>query len=609
MRSVSVKKSTISKRLFLYIILFSLIITAIITVIQLYAQYHTDKSELNQRVELINTGYRNSITNAVWMGDKVQLGAILSGIVALPDIKYAQVIISGVVYAKSGQPVISNGLKFSFPLQYQYNNKLLDIGVTHVEVELTGIYANVFQQAWAILGLNAIKTAIVSVCMFFLFYRLVLRRLHAISQYIREFDIGNIDHRIKNLSDNVTHNDDEFSEITDGLNTMQEYLADAIHESFSFKKTLDVSIDSIFMIYPESKNFFYANSGATTLLGYSNQDLLQLSPVDICTDLTKVRLDKLKNFTLNKTDRALHLETYFTTKQGESIPIKMILQYLQIDNDVPRFVLIAKNISERKTIEQAIQTSLDDVQKADESKAKFIASISHELRTPLNAILGFTQILKLDANVLTHCQNESVEEIYMGGKKLLKIIDDLLDFNSITTREMVLSIKEIDPLSLLIDCINRATPVAIMHDITLVNNIEEVSLPAISIDPYRFNQALDNLLSNAIKYNQKGGTVILDCEFLPNKIIRIKVLDTGIGIADQNKLNIFSQFNRLRLESGNIEGVGIGLNITLELIELMGGVLNFESTEGQGSTFWIDLPYLQEDLALPVNLPHKRMGS
>jgi len=294
MQSPIAKNATISKQLILYIILFSSMITAIMTGVQLYVQYQTDKSELDQRVELINTGYRKSITNAVWLDDKIQLGSILSGIVALPDIKHVQVIISGEVYAQSGQPITSNGLKLKFPLQYQYNNKLLDIGVTHVEADLSGIYANVFQQAWAILGLNSIKTAIVCVFMFFLLDRLVIRRLHAISHYIRAFDIGNIDRKIPIPTNKITHNRDEFSEISDGLNAMQKYLADAIHESLSFKKTLDVSVDCVFMFYPDSRYFFYANSGATTLLGYDMQELFQMSPVDICSDLTKIRLPEFK---------------------------------------------------------------------------------------------------------------------------------------------------------------------------------------------------------------------------------------------------------------------------------------------------------------------------
>ena len=139
-----------------------------------------------------------------------------------------------------------------------------------------------------------------------------------------------------------------------------------------------------------------------------------------------------------------------------------------------------------------------------------------------------------------------------------------------------------------------------MKGVQLENKISSAYLPEINIDQTRFKQVLINLLNNAIKYNEKGGSVTLVCEFPLENIVRFKIMDTGCGIKTSEQVNVFTPFNRLGHEAGEVEGTGIGLNITKSLVELMDGEIGFQSSEGKGSSFWVDFS-CQKDSGFSVS--------
>jgi signal transduction histidine kinase len=224
------KRQKISKRLIVYIILFSSMITAIVTVVQLYYQYIEDKSLLDSNIRNINTGYREGITNAVWLDDKVQLDSILDGVVALPDIEYIEVRVNNRLYSSRGSSVKSNALSNSFPLRYLHDYKLLTIGKTYVQADLSAIYRRLIKHAWAILGLNAIKTFIVAIFMYFIFNRLVVVRLEGLSNFVRQYDIHALSKEVTIPPFTDNSHPDEITEIALALNTMQNHLSQSVKE-------------------------------------------------------------------------------------------------------------------------------------------------------------------------------------------------------------------------------------------------------------------------------------------------------------------------------------------------------------------------------------------
>lgn len=589
--STIVKKSQISRRLIISIILFSSMITLFITLVQLYFEYKNNINFLNENIENVQTGYRQGITNAVWLDDKKQLTAILDGIYALPDIEYIEVRVDSELYAFSGHRVTENVINDSFSLQYQYDDRQLIIGETFIEANLSGIYQDLIQRAWFLLGSNAVKTFFVAIFMYILFDRLVFRRLKYIFNFVQQHDINNLNQRIDSNKINNKKNPDEISELASSLNEMQEHLSLSVKELLRLKTTLDLSVDGVVMFHPDNHKFFYANTGIANLLGYSVDELMNMTPIDICPDFNEVYFTRLVEQTNTDNKHASKFETIFSDKNGRLIPVRLILQYIDPKNEEPRFVFIARDITEYKKNEIILLQSLEDAKSASEAKSKFLMSISHELRTPLNAILGFSQLLEFDSDTLTQDQNESVKDILQGGRHLLKLIEDILDLSKIESDKIILNIELMDPVSLVNECIKTVSPMAVMKNVQLKNKIITASLPEINIDQTRFKQVLINLLTNAIKYNDTGGSVTLACELLHNNVMRFKVSDTGYGIKKSDQINVFAPFNRLGHEAGLIEGTGIGLSITKRLVELMDGEINFESRPGEGSDFWIDFSY------------------
>ena len=231
---------------------------------------------------------------------------------------------------------------------------------------------------------------------------------------------------------------------------------------------------------------------------------------------------------------------------------------------------------------------------ANEAKSEFLSSMSHELRTPMNAILGFGQMLEFNSKeLLTKTQKGYVDHILGAGQHLLELIDEVLDLSKIEAGGVKLYIENVHTRSALDDCISLIRSMADNRGIEIVVGKGFDTATEIRADHTRFKQSLLNLMSNAVKYNRENGTMTLDCHETTNGMLHISVTDTGEGIPEVMLGELFEPFRRLRAENAKIEGTGIGLTITKQLVERMGGRIGVESEVGKGSTFWIELPLNQ----------------
>lgn len=243
-------------------------------------------------------------------------------------------------------------------------------------------------------------------------------------------------------------------------------------------------------------------------------------------------------------------------------------------------------------LEQRVIERTAQLEAANQAKSEFLSRMSHELRTPLNAILGFGQLLEMDD--LDPEQGESVQHILKGGRHLLDLINEVLEIARIEAGRIALSLEPINVNEVLQEALDLLGPFAAERSVGLEAQASEVADHHVLADRQRLKQVLLNLLSNAVKYNRDRGRVTVVCSEVPQDRLRIAVSDEGAGIAPENIRRLFTPFDRLGAEQGEVEGTGLGLALSKRLVEAMGGTIGVESEPGPGSTFFVELPLVED---------------
>jgi signal transduction histidine kinase/DNA-binding response OmpR family regulator len=245
----------------------------------------------------------------------------------------------------------------------------------------------------------------------------------------------------------------------------------------------------------------------------------------------------------------------------------------------------------RRSLE--LQEANRQLQAASSAKSEFLSKVSHELRTPLTSVLGFGELLSLTE--LSEEQHDWVGLILTAGRHLLALLDDVLDIARIEAGQLALTVEPVPVETLLSDAFELVRPLAAAAGIALRQPPRRGRHGYLRGDYQRLRQVLLNLLSNAIKYNRPGGTVTIDIEDRPADLIRLSITDTGRGLNDDELGRLFVAFERLGAPLAGVEGTGLGLVLSRDLVESMGGTLGVSSIVGVGSTFWVELAMAEPD--------------
>ncbi|MEG7525121.1 MAG: response regulator, partial [Chromatiales bacterium] len=287
---------------------------------------------------------------------------------------------------------------------------------------------------------------------------------------------------------------------------------------------------------------------------------------------------------------------------------RWVTYYIERDNLESDWIGSMHDISERKQAEK-LQLAKEQAEDANRAKSNFLATMSHEIRTPMNGVLGMLHLLEKTA--LDEKQQRYVNTAANSSELLLNIINDILDFSKLEYQKLELESIAFNPIPLIEETATLLAKSAHQKGLELICSIAPEVPCLIKGDPTRLRQVLTNLANNAIKFTEKG-YVTLYSSYIDNRLY-FGVVDTGIGLTDEQQKKIFAAFSQADdSHTRKYGGTGLGLAISLQLVEAMGGSLEVASVPGIGSDFHFDLPVerLSEEpcrLALPESLSSKRI--
>lgn len=381
----------------------------------------------------------------------------------------------------------------------------------------------------------------------------------------------------------------------------------AKRESDRLQTLLDHTLESVITI--DTRGVIQSfNKASIQLYGYQPEDIIgrnitQLMPARYRSMHEQGMARFLSTEQSSIIGQAVQVEGLH--KSGQVIPIELTLSAYHWEGKY-FFTGIARDISMQQAEHQALIEAKEEAEKANQAKSEFLSSMSHELRTPLNAILGFTQLLKSDKRApLSPAQQDNVDIILQSGEHLLKLINEVLELSKIETGYVEVSIDTVDIATTINDCLPMLQNLAADNDVHI--DLGSIITRPVLADFTKLKQVLINLVSNAIKYNRPQGTVSIRSEIISGSDrARITVTDSGIGIAQHKQSQLFTAFNRLGQENSGIEGTGVGLIVTQRLITAMQGYIGFDSTEGVGSRFWVELPLASHTAALSEEVDFKQ---
>jgi PAS domain S-box-containing protein len=362
---------------------------------------------------------------------------------------------------------------------------------------------------------------------------------------------------------------------------------------------------AIFMVDPDGIITSW-NPGAQLVFGYTEEEILGHPAGDLFTPEDRAAGEDAKELETARRDGRASDDRWQMRKGGERFWATGVTTVMRdATGALTGFLKICRDDTPRKETEQALQTAKATAEAANRAKDEFLATVSHELRTPLSAILLWSRILQPgDESVSPTPEQlaEGLSAIHTSAQAQIELIQDLLDISRVQTGTLRLQIRRVELVPLVREALDALAPAAAAKDIRIETDLQDIG--ATQLDPSRFRQIIWNLLQNAVKFTSRGGRVSVTLRRNGGSV-EFVVTDTGRGISAEFLPYVFERFRQAHSGQGGIKaGLGLGLAIVRELVELHGGQVTVHSEgEGKGATFTVTLPIVeskQERIAAPV---------
>ncbi len=435
---------------------------------------------------------------------------------------------------------------------------------------------------------------------FIIFYRSIATPLSQLKQAATQVGEKNYSFNFKINSDN------ELGAVAKAFQIMEQKIKAGFENIESlFGLIVEHSNDAIISFNFDGKITSW-NKGAEQIYGYSHEEtkdkfIFIIVPENLIEECVNIR-ERVKNG-----ESITNYETKRTVKDGRIIDVLLNVNPIKDHNSNYIGVSsIARDITKIKKYQKSLIKAKNEAEIANNAKSEFLSRMSHEFRTPLNSILGFTQILQTETNnTLTDSQREKLGYVTNSGIHLLKLVNGLLDLTAIENGKLPITIEEVSLNKLIEESFDLAKESAVEKNLRFIDNIPPNKEIWVAADKSQLKKVLLNLLTNAIKYNQENGSVDISIELIATKTARLKIMDSGVGISEEKQNHIFQTFNAITPTASFEEGVGLGLSISKVLMEMMEGKIFFESQLGKGSSFFIELPLIREEIIPLENIDNK----
>jgi len=582
----------IARRLIAALVLFSSVITTIITAVELYMDYRTDIRLIDERFESIRKIFLPSLTESVWVAERTHILTQLEGLLNLTDIELAEIVVDGQATWSAGARASTHRLEHVIPLVHPHRDQIVSIGELHVVASIDTVLARLWAKLLVILASNAVKTFLVAMFVLAIFQAMVGQHLEAISAYLHRIS-GNLaetgDLRLNRPTTGMCR-PDLLDYVASAINAMRRDLTRTMTGLLDSNQKLEAIIQcSPFALCTTDRNNVVTNwnPGAATLFGWSTSEIVGRPIADLLRGNERAYLKLRSKIDNNSRDLS---EIQYKRRDGSVVDVAVNVAKLgPLSADPNGYLFIAADITRWKTTEEQLRQS----QKM-ETLGQLTGGIAHDFNNLLGVIL-----LNLDSLEILICDNEKarpfVSDCLAAAVSGANLTHRLLAF----ARQQILSPSLVsinDQVAGMVALMRRTLGEKIVVHLELAANPWPVY-----VDPAQLEASILNLATNARDAMPGGGQLWIatankhidaDCAhahpgLVPGDYATIMVSDNGVGMSEEVRTRIFEPFYTTK-ERGR--GTGLGLSMVFGFLRQSNGLITVYSEPGKGSTFRLYLP-------------------